>query len=396
MQPTQKPAVRQNPKILFLQCSSIFEQFGGIEYYLDDLETLAAEICGPSRVHAIIPWRLSSRAPDAANYPISWVRLPAKGIQRKLSHRFSYAYFREAIRLTRDFRPTLVLNGHVSLGPVALALSRRYRIPFVTCAYGIESWGNLWPQDEFCLRRCDAILSISHWTKKVLVGRGIPGAKIRIVQPRLPEDFEKVSFERQVSRVSQPLRLLTVSRLDAKERYKGQDDVLKALVLLKKRSPELPLKYLIHGEGSDQGRLEAMTKEFGLQDLVQFHPKVKDRTELAKVYGESDLFIMPSRFGRIGGSWRGEGFGIVYLEAAAFGLPSIAYDCGGATDFIQSNVNGLLVKPGDIEGLAKEIEALARDRDRLFQLGARAFDIARKDFNRQSIRAQVERLLFSV
>jgi phosphatidylinositol alpha-1,6-mannosyltransferase len=116
---------------------------------------------------------------------------------------------------------------------------------------------------------------------------------------------------------------------------------------------------------------------------------VAQRKDFEAVYREADLFVMPSRFGRWDGRWRGEGFGIVYLEAAAFGLASVAYDCGGATDIIRHGENGMLVEPDNIAELARTIESLAKRRSLAEGMGRKAHEMVMRQFTRATIREQL-------
>jgi glycosyltransferase involved in cell wall biosynthesis len=87
--------------------------------------------------------------------------------------------------------------------------------------------------------------------------------------------------------------------------------------------------------------------------------------DLEKLMRESHLLVVPSSY---------EGFGIVYLEGMAFGLPSIASDAGGAKEVITDNVNGFLVPPGDPLRLRDHIVNLVRDRERLLAMSIAALD----------------------
>ncbi|MBY0372325.1 glycosyltransferase, partial [bacterium] len=177
---------------------------------------------------------------------------------------------------------------------------------------------------------------------------------------------------------------LSVSRLDATEQYKGQDHVLEALAQLRQTHPQLEFRYTIQGDGSDRPRLEALARELGLGEITRFTGSVKDRTELENLYAQSDLFVLPSRYGRWQRKWRGEGFGIVYLEAAAFGVPSLAYDCGGVKDIFTSEKDGWLAAPDDIPALAQALATLAQDRTRLAALG-RAAKARTEVFTKRSV-----------
>ncbi|MBM4318320.1 MAG: glycosyltransferase family 4 protein, partial [Deltaproteobacteria bacterium] len=103
-----------------------------------------------------------------------------------------------------------------------------------------------------------------------------------------------------------------------------------------------------------------------------------------------DIFIMPSRFGYWNNSWKGEGFGIVYVEAALFGIPSIAYRCGGVTDIIEDQKNGILVEPDNVEELAEAIIGLGQDKQRIVELGESARKMALQQFTPEKIQLEMK------
>lgn len=374
-------------RLLVLQSTSIFENYGGIEYYLDDLLELASEAYGDALHAAVVPSRTDSFKAVPRPYRITAVPFRRKSWRAKFENRCSWAFYRAALAQAAKDRPDFLICGHVSLGPLTALLSARTSIPYLSCVYGIESWGKLPFFDEWALRHSLGILSISHWTKQILMDRGIEEDRIAIVHPRLDTRLEN----RALSPISGqgPLRLLTVSRLDAGEKYKGHEDVLRALSLLRHSNPELEFRYTIQGDGTDRARLQQLVTEWGLGNSVRFAGRVADRLELENLYRQTDLFVMPSRFGRWDGKWKGEGFGIVYLEAAAFGVPSLAYDCGGVTDIIESERDGVLVPPDDIAALARKLQQLHDDRATLSRLGESAHRKANDKFTRRCVSAEL-------
>ncbi|NBT58768.1 glycosyltransferase [bacterium] len=365
-------------RILCLQQSSIFESYGGIEYYLHDFLTLASDILGPSEVATLVPQRAGTFSLTDTSYEVIPIPFTKQGLWKKLENRFSPAFLSTALQKGRDFKPDLILTGHISLAPLGFALSKILKVPYWTIAYGLEVWGSVGIPYEWALRTCDKIISISHWTKNILVARGFPHGKIEIVHPCLQPEFGKKPAKTYSSDTREPLKLLTVSRLDPNERYKGHDHVLSAMNSIKEHRRDAIPHYTIQGYGADRSRLEKMVFYFGLQEHVTFLDKLSCREELEQLYRDCDVFIMPSRFGCWEGRWRGEGFGIVYVEAGALGVPSIAYDCGGATDIIRSGINGLLVK-----------------QEQISLLGAKAREVSLSQFSRETIKTQMEKVLGS-
>jgi phosphatidylinositol alpha-1,6-mannosyltransferase len=147
--------------------------------------------------------------------------------------------------------------------------------------------------------------------------------------------------------------LLIVARLV--DSYKGHDILLDAVRLLESRLPLIRLS--IVGDGPLRPALEQLAREFNIEARVLFHGRVT-ASELEALYDSSDVFVMPSRLSRSGG---GEGFGIVYLEASAHGLPIIAANEGGARDAVIDGKTGLLVDPRSAQAVGNAIAAVLTD-----------------------------------
>ncbi len=391
--PSAPPKPKPVHRILLVQNSSIFEGVGGIEYYQDDLLQAAVQNWGDLSSSCLALSRKPGTQPAPRPYNVGLVKVPKIPGIGALANRYWPPLLQAAKLEAKRLRATFLLAGHVSLGPLVHAVHRLTGIPYGVMAYGIECWGDLWPQDAWAMRKAARLVSISEWTKAMLVKQDFEAGRIRIVHPPLPASYEKFPSPRRARTGEGPFTLLTISRLEASERYKGQDHVLHALYRLRYSDPKLKWRYIIQGDGSDKPRLEELVQRLELSDIVEFRPGVKDRSQFETAYREADVYIMPSRFGRWDNRWRGEGFGIVYLEAAAFGLASIAYDCGGATDIIQHGVNGLLVVPDSITDLANAIAQVATKRDFLFEMGKKAHETVMSRFTRANMADQLRKVL---
>ena len=136
--------------------------------------------------------------------------------------------------------------------------------------------------------------------------------------------------------------LLSVGSLTRAHAYKGFDTVIRALPLVLKRAPNL--RYVIVGEGDDRPRLEKLAAELHLEKSVSFAGSVSD-AQLAEYYRCCDAFVLPSKTTKRNGSWEGEGFGRVYVEAALAGKPVVGSRGGGAAEAVVDGETGLLVDP---------------------------------------------------
>jgi phosphatidyl-myo-inositol dimannoside synthase len=159
--------------------------------------------------------------------------------------------------------------------------------------------------------------------------------------------------------------IMTLARLAGAERYKGIDEVLECLPELLRVIPSL--RYLIVGEGQDQARLEAKAVRLGVREQVVFTGYVAE-DDKPDYYRLSDLFVMPGR---------GEGFGIVYLEALACGIPVIASTRDASREAVRQGELGVLVDPGRREELTAAILSALSTGSRSVPSGLAYFSPAR-------------------
>lgn len=151
--------------------------------------------------------------------------------------------------------------------------------------------------------------------------------------------------------------LLIVGRLDSGERYKGHDQLLEALPGVLRRCPGVRL--VVAGGGDDRPRLEATACRLGLAGRVLFTGFVSEAT-LRQLYRHAAVFAMPSR---------GEGFGLVYLEAMREGIPCVAARGSAAGEIVVDGTTGRLVDPDDREELAAALAGLLADPEAARRLG---------------------------
>ena len=160
------------------------------------------------------------------------------------------------------------------------------------------------------------------------------------------------------------------------------------------RCRDLPLdwQWRVVGEGNDRMALERESQQLGLNPWVRFLGGLSDE-ELRQELRGCSLFLMPSAYGiEADGRACGEGFGIVYLEAAQAGRASIACHQGGQIDLIMDRRNGWLVKP-EAEDLAALLLDLAKKPEQLSQAGAAAHARAVTHFNTQLFQSRLMKSL---
>jgi len=205
--------------------------------------------------------------------------------------------------------------------------------------------------------RADALVAISAHTQQLAVAAGADRARVRLISAGVD-----IPSPRRADPAERPT-VVTVARLE--QSYKGHDILIRALALIRERVPDV--EWLVVGDGSLRHPLERMTAEAGVSGAVRFLGAVAD-AERDAALERAHVFAMPSRLppGGVGG----EGFGIVYLEAAARGLPVVAGNVGGALDAVVHGETGLLVEPEDPAAVADAISTLLLEPQRARALGA--------------------------
>jgi phosphatidylinositol alpha-1,6-mannosyltransferase len=235
--------------------------------------------------------------------------------------RFSYAL--RALRVALATRPAVIFCGHLFMAPLAALLARLTGAKLLVQLHGIEGWQR--PNARTCraIAASHMVLCVSRDTrKKFLAWSDLPPERAVVASNTVRSAFtpgDKASARSHLGLGAQKI-MLSVGRIDKRERYKGQDRVIAALPALA-RSGLDPL-FLIAGDGDDRTRLASLAQDHGAAMQVQFLGNVDDET-LVQLYRAADLFVLPST---------GEGFGIVFLEAMACGTPALGLAAGGAPD----------------------------------------------------------------
>jgi phosphatidylinositol alpha-1,6-mannosyltransferase len=183
--------------------------------------------------------------------------------------------------------------------------------------------------------------------------------------------------------------VLTVARLLRADRYKGVDTLLRAWPAVVEAVPGATLA--IVGDGDDRADMEALAEAGGTGPSVRFLGRLSDDA-LADCYERASLFALPGRV-RLGPEPEGEGLGLVFLEAAAAGLPVVAGRAGGAVEAVDDGRTGFLVDPESPAAVADGIVALLVDPSRATAMGRAGQAMVVDRFGAERFDAEVGRLL---
>jgi phosphatidylinositol alpha-1,6-mannosyltransferase len=270
-------------------------------------------------------------------------------------------------------RPEAVFCGHLYMAPLAHLICVLTGARLIVQLHGIEGWSAPGRAVLNAVGAADLVLCVSRDTRTRLLGWSrLPPERAVVVANTVREAFQPGDRQKARARWSlgEAKVLLSVGRLDRRERYKGQDRVIAALTRLKDQG--LTPIYLIAGDGDDQPRLEALARSAGVADQVRFLGHVAD-ADLPDLYRAADLFVLPST---------GEGFGIVYLEAMACGTPALGLTAGGAPDALGEGELGTLASEADLAGAIAEQLQAGRDPGLAAEV--------RRRFGQAVFRAQVQ------
>lgn len=268
------------------------------------------------------------------------------------------------------------------LGParVQAYIPAPLRAPYLLPLYGIEVWRPLGWDRRRALARATVRFAISQHT----LDRARPFCPDLAGTAVLPLALE----ERSPAGAADAALLarlgdgffLVAGRMASGERYKGHDQILEAL-------PAVPgARLVVAGDGDDRRRLEEKAAALGLGEAVAFTGFVNETT-LAELYRRCTAFVMPSR---------GEGFGLVYLEAMRAGKPVLAARGSAAEEIVRDGETGVLVDPDDREELTAALTRLLAEPAAARRMGEAGRGRWQRDFGherfRERLRPSLERL----
>ncbi len=253
-------------------------------------------------------------------------------------------------------RPSHVFCGHINLAPLVQVLCQTLGIPYTVLTYGKEVWEPLPQLHQKALQQASEIWTISRYSRdQACIANHLDPHKVKI----LPCAIDGAAFTpgKKNSELIAKYNLagakvlMTVARLWSGDIYKGVDVTIRALPQIAAAYPNV--KYLVIGRGDDQPRLAQLAKDLGVADRVVFAGFVPTK-DLVEHYRLADAYVMPSQ----------EGFGIVYLEAMACGIPVLSGDADGSADPLQDGRLGWRVPHRDPEAVAAACVEILAGKDR--------------------------------
>ena len=283
------------------------------------------------------------------------VSLPWRNYMAHLTDNLSFRLPRDVDILIQDElnHPSLIAaNARKSSYPV-ISLVHHLR-----CSEPWSKWQNTFYRfiEKKYLQSIDGLIFNSHTTKKVV--KEITGPIPSIIAYPPTDRFGKEISEQEIAARAnkEPFHILFLGNVIYRKGLHTLLDALKDTVY------RLDVVGSLSAEPKYVQARQQQTSTLGLQSSVFFHDSL-DNEPLIQLLQQSHLLVVPSTY---------EGFGIVYLEGMAFGLPAIGTTAGAASEIIEDGKTGYLIPPNDVQALADKINSLASDRSLLAEMSINA------------------------
>lgn len=344
--------------------AEVYKRLGGKEIHIVTADVPGADAVDaahPNSIHRLdlkrVPWL---RPESLAMY----ARFFFKSLWLAITHRF------DAIHAFRALPE----------GLVAWAVARLTFRPVVIYAHGEEltTWGRggKYRAMRFALRHADRVIANSEHTRDTLLDMGVDAARISIIYPGVDVSVFRPGLDTTGLRESLGIGpddklVFSVGRLS---RRKGFDQMIRAVAQL--RGEGIPVRYVIAGIGEDADYLDGLIREHNLHGVAHRIGAVSE-ADLPRWMNACDIFAMPNR--EIDGD--NEGFGMVFIEAAACGKPAIAGYAGGTSAAVMDGVTGRRVDGAQAAAVAEALHQFLADSSHTLEMGMAALERARSEFD---------------
>lgn len=313
-----------------------------------------------------------------------WLRPESLAMYAKLFIRSMWLCWRHGVQIIHAGR---VLPE----GLVGLAVARIARVPLIVYAHGeeITGWRNpsKFRAKVHVYRHADRIIANSEFTRSELLKLGVDANRICLIRPgvdtfRFRPGLPGEDLRHRLGIPAERKVVLSVGRLS---RRKGFDQTIRAVARL--RAEGLDVAYVLIGIGPDREYLESIALECGVRKHVHFLGEVRPG-ELPNWYCAADVFTMPNR--KIGGDT--EGFGMVFVEAAACGKAVVAGKEGGTADAVLDGVTGFRIDGESLDELVGALRRLLVDGELCARMGNDGFERVQAELSWERV-AQTTRSL---
>jgi phosphatidylinositol alpha-1,6-mannosyltransferase len=355
--------------------AEIYKRLGGKEIHIVTAEVpdaAAVDAAHPNTIHRLNLKRIVWLRPESLAI---YARFFFKALALAVSHPF------DAIHAFRALPE----------GMVAWAVARLTFRPVVIYAHGEEltTWGRggKYKAMRFALQHADQIIANSEHTRNTLLEMNIDAARITIIYPGVDVSVFRPGLDvtglRETLGIGNDEKLVfSVGRLS---RRKGFDQMIRAVALL--ISEGIQIRYVIAGIGQDADYLDGLIREHNLQDAVHRIGAVNE-ADLPRWLNACDVFAMPNR--DINGD--NEGFGMVFIEAAACGKPSLAGDAGGTGSAVLHEITGIRIDGTSVLAVSNGLRKMLMPDNSATTLGQHALDRVKSEFTWERVADKTRKL----
>jgi len=353
----------------------VYKRLGGREIHIvtaDVAGAAAVDAAHPNTIHRLSLRRVAWLRPESL---AMYARFFFRSLRLALTHRFDAVH---AFRALPE-------------GLVAWGVARLTFRPVAIYAHGEEltSWGagRKFRAMRFALRRADQVIANSDHTRDTLLGMGVDPARIALIYPGVDvavfrPGLDTADLREGLGIGADEKLVFSVGRLS---RRKGFDQMIRAVGRL--RAEGIALRYVIGGIGEDADYLDGLIRELGLADIVHRIGPIRE-TDLPRWQNACDVFAMPNR--EINGD--NEGFGMVFIEAAACGKPSLAGLAGGTGSAVLQGETGLRVDGTSVDAVADGLRSLLTQPDLTRDWGQRALQRVEREFSWERVADKTRQL----
>ena len=234
------------------------------------------------------------------------------------------------------------------------------------------------------LNNVEMVIANSEYTKNLAINNGVNKDKLIVINPGVNpvKKLNKKSLEKVESllKIKTP-RLITVSRFDKR---KNHQKIIMSLRNLKQQYPDIV--YICIGYGDEEENLKKLVQELDLGSQVMFFKDISNELKNSLI-AKSNIFVMPSIIHKTSV----EGFGIAYVEAAQYGIPSLGGKDGGASDAIDHEKTGLICDGNNLDDIYSSLSSMIENKKYL-EFGKNAKDYVSK-FEWQKILEEYKKIL---
>jgi phosphatidylinositol alpha-1,6-mannosyltransferase len=358
--------------------AEVYKRLGGKEIHIVTADVpVAADVdaAHPNTIHRLNLKRVAWLRPESL---AMYARFFFKSLSLAFRHRF------DAIHAFRALPE----------GLVAWAVARLTFRPIVIYAHGEEltTWGlgGKYKAMCFALQHANQVIANSEHTRDTLLEMGVNAARVTIIYPGVDVSIFRPGLDVSGLRESLGIQpdeklVFSVGRLS---RRKGFDQMIRAVAQL--RAEDIPVRYVIAGIGEDADYLDGLISKHHLKSIVHRVGAVSE-ADLPRWLNACDVFAMPNR--EINGD--NEGFGMVFIEAAACGKPILAGEAGGTGSAVLHNQTGLRVDGTSVDAVADGLRCLLTQSVLACELGRAALQRVGREFSWERVAEKTQLLNMS-